>query len=79
MLDDEGVVFRTGLETEFHLRMEMFCGYVFAMATLIWVLLTGSIKPFRDKDDLSEALATEFNDVRRAVADQMLLAAISVT
>ena len=59
--------------------MEMSCEYVFAMATLMWVLLTGSIKPFRDNDDLSEELATEFTDVGRAAADQMLLAAISVT
>ena len=49
------------------------------METLIWVLSTGSIKPFKDKDDVVEEFVTGFTDVGRAVARRMLVAAISVT
>ena len=59
--------------------MEMSCGYVFAVETLIWVPLTGYIKPLRDKDDVVDELVRGDTDVGRAVANSMLLAAISLT
>lgn len=57
----------------------MSCGYVFAMDTLIWVSLTGSTKPFKDKDDIADEFVTGVTDVGRAVSNAMLLAVISVT